>query len=124
MTGRVVHFEIPCDDRERAEAFYREAFGWRMTSLPDTGYTLAETGPSEGSWPSETGYVNGGLIRREDPREGPIVVIEVDDIDAALARVTALGGKVLLGSHMMGDHGWTAYIKDVEGNSVGLFQPA
>jgi len=27
MAGAVVHFEIPADDPERAQAFYREAFG-------------------------------------------------------------------------------------------------
>ena len=28
MTGRVVHFEIPFDNAERARAFYFAAFGW------------------------------------------------------------------------------------------------
>ena len=28
MSGRVVHFEIPFDDGDRARAFYQEAFGW------------------------------------------------------------------------------------------------
>jgi predicted enzyme related to lactoylglutathione lyase len=30
MSGRVVHFEIPFDDGDRARAFYREAFGWQL----------------------------------------------------------------------------------------------
>lgn len=30
MTGKVVHFEIPIDDGDRAVAFYREAFGWSL----------------------------------------------------------------------------------------------
>ena len=27
MSGRVVHFEIPADDVERAEEFYKSTFG-------------------------------------------------------------------------------------------------
>ena len=30
MSGKVVHFEIPFDDGERARAFYGETFGWQM----------------------------------------------------------------------------------------------
>ncbi|MGI8717978.1 MAG: VOC family protein, partial [Lapillicoccus sp.] len=40
MSARVVHFEIPHDDAERARSFYREAFGWDVQSLPDMGYTI------------------------------------------------------------------------------------
>jgi predicted enzyme related to lactoylglutathione lyase len=29
MAGRVVHFEIPFDDRDRARRFYREVFDWK-----------------------------------------------------------------------------------------------
>jgi predicted enzyme related to lactoylglutathione lyase len=28
MSGRVVHFEVPFDDGDRARAFYQNAFGW------------------------------------------------------------------------------------------------
>ena len=43
----VVHFEMPCDDRERVARFYRDAFGWEMKLLgPEMGdYVLATTAP-------------------------------------------------------------------------------
>ncbi|WP_424204801.1 VOC family protein [Sulfuricaulis sp.] len=28
---RVVHFELPADDPQRAVAFYEKAFGWTIT---------------------------------------------------------------------------------------------
>ena len=28
--ARVVHFELPADDPERAIAFYEQAFGWKF----------------------------------------------------------------------------------------------
>ena len=31
--GPVVHFEMPCEDRQRMAAFYQRAFGWRAEML-------------------------------------------------------------------------------------------
>jgi len=45
MTGRIVHFEVPYDDGERARAFYREAFGWNLMEMPELNYTMVSTGP-------------------------------------------------------------------------------
>ena len=40
MSGKVVHFEIPFDDGDRAGAFYEAAFGWTIMPMPDMGYTI------------------------------------------------------------------------------------
>lgn len=124
MSGRVVHFEIPFDDGDRARAFYRDVFGWQLMEMPEMSYTLVTTGPVDEQGSTEPGYINGGMLRRESPNEGPIVVIEVDDIDASLAKVEEQGGRTLLGKQQVGEMGWTAYFKDVEGNSMGLWQNA
>ncbi len=124
MSGRVVHFEIPFDDADRAGAFYGEIFGWQLMAMPEMSYTLVNTGPSGDEGPTEPGYVNGGLLRRESPTEGPVIVIDVDDIDATLAKVEAQGGQTLLGKQPVGEMGWAAYFKDVEGNTMGLWQTA
>ena len=34
MTGKVVHFEIPVDDGDRARKFYGETFGWQRCTCP------------------------------------------------------------------------------------------
>ena len=124
MSGRVVHFEIPFDDAERAHAFYREIFGWQLNAVPGMSYTLASTGPTGDQGASEPGYINGGLLRRQNPDDSPIVVIDVDDIDATLARIEERGGQTLLGRQAVGEMGWAAYFKDVEGNAMGLWQSA
>ena len=85
MTGRVVHFEIPFDDAERASAFYGDAFGWNLTPLPEMKYVLVTTGPSDQGPPSEPGFINGGMLERGESVKGPVLVIEVDDIEASLA---------------------------------------
>ena len=124
MSGRVVHFEIPFDDAERAHAFYREIFGWQLNAVPGMSYTLASTGPTGDQGASEPGYINGGLLRRQNPNDTPVVVIDVDDIDATLARIEEHGGQTLLGRQAVGEMGWAAYFKDVEGNAMGLWQSA
>ncbi len=121
MSGRVVHFEIPFDDGERARAFYRDAFGWVIND--GAHFSLVETGPVDAAgFPSEKGYVGGGMIKRESPTDRPVITIDVDDIDVALKRIEELGGMTVLGRQEVGDMGFAAYFKDVEGNLMGLFQ--
>lgn len=38
--NKVVHFEIPVDDLERAQKFYKSVFGWKMESLPEMEYNI------------------------------------------------------------------------------------
>jgi predicted enzyme related to lactoylglutathione lyase len=122
---RVVHFELPADDVERAQTFYREAFGWQIASMPGMGYSLVTTTPTnEQGQPSETGGINGGMLARQGPITAPVVTIGVDDIDAALETVEKLGGRVALGRQAVGDMGFSAYFTDPEGNVVGLWQNA
>jgi predicted enzyme related to lactoylglutathione lyase len=33
---KVVHFEIPFDDKQRAMKFYATAFGWQLSDMPET----------------------------------------------------------------------------------------
>src|SRR5206468_13128998 len=55
MSGRVVPFEIPYDDGDRARSFYERAFGWQLMVIPDMGYTLVMSGPSGDQGPTEPG---------------------------------------------------------------------
>ncbi|QNN54342.1 VOC family protein [Nocardioides mesophilus] len=124
MNGRVVHFEIPFDDGDRARSFYAEAFGWELSAAPEVDYTIASTGPSGSSAgpPTEPGYINGGLSSRGPGLTGPTVVIDVEDIDATLAVVERLGGSTVLGRTPVGAMGFSAYFTDSEGNVIGLWQ--
>jgi predicted enzyme related to lactoylglutathione lyase len=125
MSGRVVHFEIPYDDGERARTFYREAFDWQLQEMPGMEYTLAMTGPSGDQGPTDAGYINGGLLAREESAApGPVVVMDVPSIDTALATVERLGGSTVVPKQPVGEMGFTAYVRDTEGNVVGLWETA
>lgn len=125
MPGKVVHFEIPADDEDRARSFYAAAFGWTMTPMPEMSYTMVETGPSDPrTGPTEPGFINGGMMRREGEFHAPNLVIDVGDIEAALRDVTAAGGSTVSGRQPVGEMGFAAYVKDTEGNLVGLWETA
>ena len=123
--GRVVHFEIPFDDGDRARGFYRDAFGWELQSMPGMGYTLVTSGPTGERGPTEPGFINGGMMSRADsPSSAPILIVDVDSIEDTLTRTDGLGGKTLRGREPVGDMGFAAYLADPEGNVIGLWETA
>lgn len=125
MNGRVAHFEIPADDMDRAQEFYRSAFGWEISSMPDMGYAMLGTVPTDDKgMPTEAGAINGGMFKREAPMTVPTVVIAVDDIDKALEIVNGLGAETVVPRQPVMEMGFSAYFKDTEGNLIGLWQNA
>jgi predicted enzyme related to lactoylglutathione lyase len=125
MSGRVVHFEIPADDVARAEDFYRSAFGWNLNSMPDMGYTMVSTTPTDDQGaPKDPGAINGGMLKREAPVTSPVITIDVDDIDKALETIGSKGGSTVQGKQSVMDMGFSAYFKDSEGNLMGLWETA
>ncbi len=123
MVGEVSHFEIPYVKADRAKKFYGTVFGWKMNEMPEMDYTMVSTGPvDEKGRPTQMAVVNGGMMKRSAQIKAPTVTITVDDIDQALDKVKEQGGKVVMKKQPVGEMGWTAYIKDTEGNVIGLWQ--
>jgi uncharacterized protein len=115
--AKIVHFEIPADDLQRAAAFYHDVLGWEASRFDEEPYWLVRAGEDE-----EPG-ANGALIGRGEVHRSPILIAGVVDIDGALSRVEAGGGEVIRGKLAVPGVGWAAYIRDPEGNIVGFFQP-
>lgn len=113
--GRVVHFELPADDLERAGKFYSEVFGWKISNW-EPGYSLIMTG-EEG----EPG-INGGLMQRGPGRDVTVNTIDVSSLDESVAKVIAHGGKVVAPKMAIPTMGYLAYCTDAEGNMFGMMQ--
>ena len=116
MTSRVVHFEIPIDDPDRAGAFYQEMFGWNVSKWGPIEYWTMTTGAEPGPG------AEGALTLRADAPEGVVVYIGVDEIDQAMAKVKDAGGTLVTEKLPIPAMGWSARFRDTEGNLIGLFQ--
>jgi predicted enzyme related to lactoylglutathione lyase len=124
MSGRVVHFEVPFDDADRARGFYRDVFGWQIQPMPEMDYNMVSTGPMGDQGPSEPGYIGGGMMQRQAPVSAPVITMEVDDIDQTFVAIEKYGGKPLGEKMPVGEMGFAAYFTDSEGNVLGLWQSA
>ena len=125
MSGRVVHFEVPYDDAERAQSFYSDVFGWGIQPMPEMQYTIVSTGPAtDQGMPAEPGYIGGGMGQRGELLSKPVITIAVDDVNDALDRIRANGGSAIGEPIQVGEMGIAAYFEDSEGNRMGLWQNA
>ncbi|MGZ8637586.1 MAG: VOC family protein [Actinomycetota bacterium] len=125
--NKVVHFEIPVDDVERASAFYGSIFGWELQDMREMGmdYTIVRTVPvDERQMPTEPGAINGGLMPRTADTPSPVVTIGVASVDEALQQVEAGGGTVVRPKTEIPGMGSFAYFKDTEGNTIGVWENA
>lgn len=107
-----VHFEIPVDDMDRAKKFYQELFGWGISGAP--GFEDYQIVMTSG--------LNGGMMKRSNPGMPIINYINVEDIDAYLAKLEKLGGQILMPKMPITGIGYNAVVKDTEGNTFGMLQ--
>ena len=125
---KVVHFEIPVDDRARAKEFYASIFEWDVQDSDMGGgavYTMAGTvAVDEKMQPKESGAINGGLMDRTSQLSVPVITIGVDSIDDSLKKVEAGGGSTITPRTPIPNMGAFAYFKDTEGNVMGLWETA
>lgn len=120
---KVVHFEVPADDLERAKNFYQTVFGWQMNSIPGMDYTMVLTAEvDENHMPKEPGAINGGMYKRKEAGEPTTIVVGVSSIDDYLQKVEKAGGKILAPKQTVGDMGFYARVGDTEGNIFGLWE--
>lgn len=107
MAGDLVYFWIPVPDGEAAKRFYSEVLGWEFEegSVPD-GFQVTNTEP-------HGGIAGGGEA------SNPQVCFQVDDLEAAMGRVRALGGET--GEPQPGGPGRAVECRDDQGTSFHLW---
>ena len=88
--ARIKHVAIRSNDVEKTAAFYREAFGLEQVGVGQSGIYLTD------------GYLNIAILSMRAAVEGETMKLgvdhvgfQVDDINATVAKIRALGGKAL-----------------------------
>ena len=114
---RIVHFEVPADDPNRAQDFYKHTFGWKFDKWDGPmEYWMIKTG-EEGS-----AGINGGLSKRMPGHSGMTNVIDVPSVDEYCQKIQTNGGQILEGKMPIQGVGYFASCKDTEGNKFAIIE--
>jgi len=114
MSNSICHIELAVGDLAAAGSFYGEVFGWKTIPV----------GAGDALW--EAGEGIGGGFSLDDPSAGngqsTVAYIKVDDIEATLGRIGALGGGTVKPKTKISDEfGFYALFKDPSGTVIGLW---
>jgi len=122
--NKVIWFEIPFDESERAQKFYKDVFGRQINHFPDMDcYAVITTDTDPQTMePKGHGAINGGLLKRDDTGKHPVILIGVPSIDEHLKKIEQNGGKTVMPKVTVGNFGLYARVSDTEGNVIGLWE--
>lgn len=111
-----VHFDVPADDINRAQAFYASLFGWTFKRYGGPiEYFQIGTTAEDGS-----AGLAGGMGPRGAPDQQIMNYVGVPSVGSYLDRVAQLGGTVLMPRTVIPTIGSLAICQDTEGNRFGL----
>jgi uncharacterized protein len=112
----LVWFEIPADDPARAQAFYKQLFGWKMNPVPHMAdYWHMDTGGADAS-------PDGGLMKRMHPAHTITNYISVPSVTRFMAKVEKLGGAICKPKTAVPGMGYLAICQDTENNTFALWE--
>jgi uncharacterized protein len=122
---RVTHFEIHASNPEQLIDFYSKLFGWQFEPWgPPGAYWMIRTGDD-----GEEG-INGGLLPRlggapvsGQPVNASVCTVRVTSARDSYAAALSLGGSEALPVSAIPSMGWLGYVKDPDGNIIGMMSP-
>ncbi len=116
MPNPVVHFEIGCRDREKANGFFTALFDWKTSDYGPLSKSI-DTGSASGI---------GGFMTAlgHEPHNYVMVYVEVDDVSKYIEKAVELGGSVFIPETEVPGQGSFAWIRDLDENTIGLWKPA
>ena len=111
--------ELHTSDGAAAFDFYERLFGWGRGQEMDMG--------AEGLYRifNLDGAMAGGIMAKgaQEPMPYWIYYVAVEAADAAAARVSAAGGKVLYGPQQVPGGQWMVFAQDPQGATFGMLAP-
>ncbi|MBS1524526.1 MAG: VOC family protein [Bacteroidetes bacterium] len=113
-------FEISVSDFERAKKFYETIFSITMEDMDMAGMKMAMF-----PYDMMSGKLSGAIVKSDMHKpsaDGVKIYFNGNpDLDEALSKVEAAGGKITLPKGKISDEiGYMAFFMDTEGNAVAL----
>jgi predicted enzyme related to lactoylglutathione lyase len=113
MHGQFAWYDLMSPDAAASRKFYLPVTGWK-TEMWKGEYTM---------WVGPKGPLGGiGPVTPADIPPHWLAYVNVDDVDTAAAKVTALGGKVMHGPEQIPEIGRFAIIADPLGAMLAIFK--
>jgi predicted enzyme related to lactoylglutathione lyase len=110
MGNPVMWFEVAAKDRESMKGFYSGLFDWKLSDMEEMPYTAIDAG-GEG--------IPGGIGQAEGHDGRVTFYVEVDDVEAGLAKAESLGGSRVMEPIDI-PSGKIGLFADPEGQVIGL----
>jgi predicted enzyme related to lactoylglutathione lyase len=118
--GTIGWHELYAADLEPAWDFYSKMFGWTIARDMDMGQMGIYRIFNEPENPTPMGA--GGMMTKDPNVPNPVwgFYFNVDGIDAAIERINAAGGKILMGPHQVPGDSWIVMAQDPQGAKFNL----
>jgi predicted enzyme related to lactoylglutathione lyase len=115
--GAIVHVELSSKDPPATRKFLTGVFGWKFKkeeSMPEMEYWTFDAGSGPG----------GGIMKpMEGMPPGTLNYVLVDSIDAAVKKITAHGGNIMMPKQEIPNVGWFAVYEVPGGIVQAIYQP-
>ena len=112
MSAPVMQWQIVTTEPDTLEQFYGSLFGWKISSNNALGYReIAAGGIKGGLWPAPPGAPSFVQL-----------FVGVPDVEASVAKATALGAKMIVPVTTLPDGDVMAVLADPMGVTFGLMK--
>ena len=120
MGQPVVHFEVIGKDGAALQRYYSELFGWNVDASNEMGYGIVAREENLGDGGVGIG---GGIGAGPEGYSGHVTFyVAVPDVEEALQKAEALGGKRMMGPETIMDMTTLGQFMDPEGHVIGVVQ--
>ena len=109
----IAHVEIPSTNIEKTSEFFNKLLDWTFKPF-GKGYLLYNTHKA----------FTVGIKKVDKVSQGDTTIfhIRVNDINLFTEKAAKLGGEIFRGKTTIPAMGYYALIKDIDGNTIGLYQ--
>ena len=116
MANPFAHIELSTGDVSAAKKFYKRVFDWKLSDMPQMGYTLIDVGKGTG----------GGMQGKMSPDQptGWLPYVEVDDVKKSMAKAIKAGATAMMDYQEIGEMGAIGIFTDPTGATIGIWAAA